>query len=165
MDASVSLMVQQKFDEYEKKMERKLNDLVERVEKREKLVTEPFEKIGSKYYYIDDKIELNWYDAVSKCTRLGGHLVSLVNEDEFNLIVKKLKKTYYWIDINDLGKEGEYISLSTGRNPKFLKWMKGEPNNIQHDEYCVELKLWNGVYAMNDDRCRKLNYYICEKTL
>lgn len=166
MDASVSLMMQQKFDEYEKEMERKLNDLVsERVERKEKLIAEPFEKIGSKYYYIDEILALNWFDAVNQCTRLGGHLASLVTEDELKVISQKLKKPFYWIDVNDLGKEGEYVSLRSGRNPKFLKWMSGEPNNARNEEDCVELRRYNVVYAMNDDACGKSKNYICEKTL
>ncbi|KAL7739788.1 hypothetical protein ACLKA6_018034 [Drosophila palustris] len=124
----------------------------------------PFEKIGSKYYYIEHNSGINWYAAAHKCHELGGHLVNLQNLSELVAVSAKLKNRFYWIDINDLAKEGEYNSLTTGLRAKFLKWYTpGEPNNMNKIEHCVQLREVNKDYTMNDVHCGDLCNFICEK--
>ncbi|KAL7739786.1 hypothetical protein ACLKA6_018032 [Drosophila palustris] len=60
------------------------------------------------------------------------------------------EKSYdgYWIDINDLGTEGVFLSATTGVRPNYFHWHKGEPNNAGKIEDCVS---YNKNYMMNDD--------------
>jgi len=74
----------------------------------------------------------------------------------------KLKNKYYWIDINDLAKEGEYNSLTTGLRAPFVKWHPNEPNN-ENIENCVMLKEWDEDIAMNDAPCCTDFNFICER--
>ncbi|KRF81270.1 uncharacterized protein Dvir_GJ26792 [Drosophila virilis] len=121
-----------------------------------------FEKIGSKYYYIGDNEELNWFAAAAKCIKLGGHLASVQNQQEFNAIRAKLTKPGYWLDINDLAEEGKYMSSTTGEKAVFIRWDSINPNNQDNAENCVELGI-NHDYEMNDLTCLYRNNFICEK--
>lgn len=143
--------MQMKVDEFEQKAE---NSLM------------PFEKIGSKFYYIEHDIHLNWWDAGTLCARLGGHLASIQNEDELNAIIQKLSKWRYWLDINDLDKEGEFKSSTSNQIQTFFSWFPGEPRS-GGEEDCVHLETRNSdrVYAMNDMDCNFKSCFICEKTL
>jgi len=123
-----------------------------------------FRRIGWKYYYIDNVKAMNWFEAAHKCHELGGHLVTLHSQDELEALTLEFKQRFYWIDTNDLAKEGEYYSLTTGLRAPFLNWYSpGEPNNIKQNEHCVQLREVNGVYTMNDARCADHCYIICEK--
>ncbi|XP_060667114.1 accessory gland protein Acp29AB-like [Drosophila nasuta] len=152
---STNKMMEEKFASQDKKIDQKLGDLsnateeimeqiklqgkqveqqMEHLHKTEELKKQipgpPYQKIGSKYYYIEESEEVNWFRAVNKCLILGGHLVNFQNQDEFNAVKGKLQANQdYWIDLNDLAKEGEFISVATGQKPKFLNWHIYEPNN------------------------------------
>ncbi|XP_060660369.1 C-type lectin 37Db-like [Drosophila nasuta] len=124
----------------------------------------PFERIGSKYYYIEHDDEVNWFKAAHKCAELGGHLAHLQNEHDLEVLSGKLKHKYYWIDINDLANESEYISLTSGLKAPFLKWFSpGEPNDANSNEDCVQLREVDNIYTMNDISCYDKCNFICEK--
>ena len=42
----------------------------------------------------------------------------------------------------------------------WLNWNKGEPNDVNHNEDCVEFHTWDGHW--NDNRCDKANPSICK---
>ncbi|XP_060666922.1 C-type lectin domain family 4 member K-like [Drosophila nasuta] len=120
-------------------------------------------KIGSKYYHFETLEKVNWFEAVNKCLERGGHLTSIKNEDEFNGIKEKLQENEnYWIDINDLADEGEFISIATGRKPSYLNWHANEPNNQNNNEHCGDLWYKQKVHLMNDAKCDEKNLFICE---
>ncbi|XP_026839568.1 C-type lectin 37Db isoform X1 [Drosophila erecta] len=126
-----------------------------------------FQKIGAKYYHIENKERLNWYEAVSRCRSLNSNLISLQNQKEWEIITANLVHfKAYWVDINDEAAEGDYVSRFTGEKAPFLKWANGEPT-IQAGENCVEMEESFGFFyfvphSMNDVQCSKKNYFICE---
>ncbi|XP_033149848.1 uncharacterized protein LOC117134841 [Drosophila busckii] len=82
----------------------------------------PFQKLGNKYYYIEESQKMNWFAAMHRCHEFGSHLVHLESHNELNLVSAKLKSSNdYWVDMNDLSKEGEFISLTTGVKPEFQR--------------------------------------------
>ncbi|XP_062140923.1 accessory gland protein Acp29AB-like [Drosophila sulfurigaster albostrigata] len=148
-------------------LQQQLSRLSEKIQERLAKINDyfalPYKKIGSKYYYIEDTEKVNWFKAVSKCLALGGHLVSIKNEDEFNAIKEKLQANKnYWIDINDLAKEGEFISIATGQKPSYVNWHPNEPNNQNNNEHCGELWYKKEVHLMNDSKCGRKKLFICE---
>lgn len=141
----------------------KLSEQKSLIEKQTHVNRKPFQKIGSKYYYIEEKHPLNWFGAAHKCQEFGAHLISLDDQRELNAINSKLNSANaYWIDINDLSEEGIFLSLTTGLRAKFLNWRTGEPNNADRSEHCVYLF---GAYShMNDFKCSSPKYFICESS-
>ncbi|EDW03513.1 GH10464 [Drosophila grimshawi] len=127
-----------------------------------KSVSKPFQKIGSNYYYIEKNTHMNWFAAAHKCTDYGGHLLSLDNEEEWSALKPHLdfSKSFYWVDINDLAKEGQYISLTTGRPAQYIPWKPNEPNNVG-GEHCARLEN-NKQFPLNDLRCYDMAFFICE---
>ncbi|KAH8352065.1 hypothetical protein KR084_001570, partial [Drosophila pseudotakahashii] len=126
---------------------------------------ENFERIGEKYYHIENNVELDWLEAREKCMEWRAHLVSLKNGDEWSVLTDHLSpEKNYWVDVHDLFKEGEYISDSTSQKADFLKWDYREPNNLLTTdvrEDCVELRSDYHHY-MNDINCAQKNHFICE---
>lgn len=121
----------------------------------------PFQKIGSKYYYIEQQQKINWFGAVHRCSEFGGHLISLDSQSELDAIIPHLDaKRFYWIDVNNLSEKEVYRSLTTGVRSKFLNWKRNEPNNARGNENCVHLQDSN--FVMNDNTCGDLFYFICE---
>ncbi|XP_033236804.1 accessory gland protein Acp29AB-like isoform X1 [Drosophila pseudoobscura] len=122
-----------------------------------------FEKIGSKYYYIENEITTNWRDALHKCGEIEAHLVSLQSEDEMKVLRRKLDKNKrYWTDLNDLKTEGEFISATTGLKGTFFHWQEPEPNDMENSEDCVEIRTFSDKDWMNDQSCFERIYFICE---
>ncbi|XP_062141804.1 uncharacterized protein LOC133849723 [Drosophila sulfurigaster albostrigata] len=78
------------FKLQDEKVDQKLQNLQKLIEERKQKVGPSFQKIGSKYYYIEESEEINWMGAVNKCLTLGGHLISIENLDEFNAIKKEI---------------------------------------------------------------------------
>ncbi|XP_034669497.1 CD209 antigen-like protein E [Drosophila subobscura] len=142
------------------KLEQQLASVQETISKLKPKVFEPFKKIDSKYYYIEHENKKTWHGALKKCLEMGAQLASVQNENEMKALRSRLKPHQkYWIDLNDLDKEGEFISATTGVKGTFFHWYKGEPNNFANSEDCVDLTF---EYAMSDRSCDQTHYFICE---
>lgn len=129
---------------------------------------EIFKKLGSKYYYIEEYHKMNWFAAGYRCQELGGHLASVQNEHDFNVLTEQLRKSQkpYWIDVNDLSHEGIFLSHTTGRLASYLNWFPtNNPDNARGNENCVHLWYINPRYGMNDVICTNLYHFICEKEM
>ena len=90
--------------------------------------------------YTLTSLETNWTDAEAEAVLLGGHLVTINNEQEQNFLVS----TYlsgndattkrYWIGLNDQAIEGTFIWAS-GQPVTYTNWHPGEPNNQNNEDY------------------------------
>lgn len=124
-----------------------------------------FQMIGEKYYYIENKDKLNWFDARAECSIMNSHLVSLQNVDEWNAIRAHLDPfESYWVDIKESRSEANFLSETTPNKPPLLMWYTSEPNNLAtsiSNEDCVELRSQYNHF-MNDISCYNENYYVCE---
>ncbi|XP_016956571.1 accessory gland protein Acp29AB [Drosophila biarmipes] len=118
-----------------------------------------FEKIGSRYFYIEKYVRQDWFDAWQKCREIGGHLAFPQNEAELHLIYKKLEPRWYWIDLSDLVDVHKWRSLLTGQDAPFpLVWNPGEPKKNGSQERCV-FAYANKLSTVHCDyRC----LYICQ---
>ncbi|KPU74032.1 uncharacterized protein Dana_GF15884 [Drosophila ananassae] len=117
-----------------------------------------FVKIGTRYFYIEKSIKLNWFGASHFCRRMGGDLATIENEMEQSLLRIKLTKSPYWIGITDLEQENVFVSAATGKRAPFLKWAPNEPNNDNNQD-CVTLKSYQD---MDDNWCTRELYFVCQ---
>ncbi|KAH8410104.1 hypothetical protein KR009_006067, partial [Drosophila setifemur] len=142
-------------------LQEKLTKLENRLDEKQR-IPQKFEKIGEKYYYIEDEKVQNWFSAEMSCRRMGGHLASIHSDEELDAIKRKLLYDRYWIDINHLSEEGNYLSATSTFAAPFLKWANNEPNNHNGNEHCVELSSYTG-FLMNDVPCNTMKaYFICQ---
>jgi len=116
-----------------------------------------FKKYGSKFYYKEN-VGRNWFDAVNVCRKMGGQMASINSIQDLNAVNEAVDQGYsYWIDINDLAKNGEYVSLATGNQAPFLPWLSGYPISTTASS-CICLDRTK----MHNTDCLNIAYFICE---
>ncbi|KAH8412725.1 hypothetical protein KR009_004917, partial [Drosophila setifemur] len=117
-----------------------------------------FQKFGSRSFYLEHNLWLNWTDSAKTCRQMGGQLASIDNEEELAAITGRLNKQCYWLGINDLATEGDYVLGNSEKVAPFLKWEAGQPNNQGNNEDCIIL--FGGF--MFDTNCDKTFNFICQ---
>jgi len=123
------------------------------------MINRKFEKIGSRYFYIEKYIKEDWFDSAQKCREMGGHLALPQNETELHLIYKKLQYGFHWIDLSDLVDVHKWRSLLTGQDAPFpLIWNAGEPKKNGSQERCV----FTYQNKLSTHRCDFRCFYICQ---
>lgn len=72
-----------------------------------------------------------------------------------------------WIDAVDLGKEGQWMWFSSGRNVSSSVEVhcSSGPNNYKSMEHCVLLSWHIGVNKVGDMNCHGLLFSLCEKII
>lgn len=99
------------------------------------------------------------------CNNLGAELLELQRKAEEDWIDLQCRVRGYafgvWLGLSDLQNEGQFVTLSDARRPRYSNWIKGEPNNLRENEHCA--MYWSLKKGWNDSPCTvKLNY-VCKK--
>ncbi|KAM9785504.1 galactose-specific lectin nattectin-like [Neosynchiropus ocellatus] len=111
-------------------------------------------------YYASPK---EWSDAETTCLREGGNLVSFSNQEEYDFILKLIRRssggnTRIWAGAQDATKNGVWL-WSNGSKMTFKKWGPRQPDNARGREHCMELN-WNG--QPNDHVCNIKKPFMCK---
>ena len=103
--------------------------------------------------YIEN---VSWTAAKQKCEELGGHLVVINDEAEFNRVTSIAEAngvTYVWIGCSRV--DGE-LTWVTGEEVDFYRWGSGEPSGYDSGDHVAEdyVLLWKpgNSWAYNDSR-------------
>ncbi|KAH8263522.1 hypothetical protein KR044_010222, partial [Drosophila immigrans] len=126
----------------------------------------PFAKVGRKYLYVDDENPVNWFGAVEKCRRIGGHLINLQSTEDLERMQNGLNKSFdYWTDLNNLVDWRIFYSLTTGSKGNLLN----DPSDNQRakDNLCGILRYDNidKTFKLGTLKCSsKTGLPICETT-
>ncbi|KAH8282133.1 hypothetical protein KR054_005732, partial [Drosophila jambulina] len=124
-----------------------------------KMILQNFNKIGSKYFYVEHNLKRNWESSITTCSQMGGHLASIDDASEFDAIVANLKSgVSYRVDINDLAEKGQFMSNTSGKKAAFLKWKRGEPRYDHELQRCVTIND-GGMWV---DSCKNDMLFICQ---
>ena len=101
---------------------------------------------------------IGWTMAAAKCSKLGGHLVIINDEEEFNEVVKLAEDaglTYVWIGCHRVGGVEKWEDGSD-LTDHYVSWSRGEPTYVDRNDQVAEdyIMLWNngGTWAYNDNR-------------
>jgi hypothetical protein len=105
-----------------------------------------------------------WTEARSHCKSLGGYLVTVTSKEEqkflFNQILRYSKKDI-WAGATDKDEAGNWKWI-TGEKFDYTNWKRGEPNNENGIEDCLEFR-WRAFFKWNDvPSSAKRNWFICE---
>lgn len=65
-----------------------------------------------------------------------------------------------WLGVSDIKKEGQFLSLSDARKPRYSNWLGGEPNNAQNEDCVIYSTSKDG---WNDWFCTEKAHFVCEK--
>ena len=112
-------------------------------------------------YKIYNYSGYNHKQQVNYCEALGGHMATLENQRENDIVAFLLrysKVEQAMIGANDVGKEGSF-EWADGRPIQFSQWNNGEPNNSSSKEHYVEF-YHNGGWNDVSDGARTA--FICE---
>ncbi|XP_055998492.1 lectin BRA-3-like [Ostrea edulis] len=113
-------------------------------------------------------------DALILCEMLGVQYrrpASIATIDSANTqkylanLIRHSGSTAYYIGVNDIVNEGEFVWISSGQNATYLNWGPDQPNNRWGNENCVVIRYDPGQgfdMTWSDDPCTDLNTYICE---
>ncbi|XP_067915868.1 regenerating islet-derived protein 4-like [Heterodontus francisci] len=111
--------------------------------------------------------QLTWAQAENDCMSYGngGHLASIHNNREADIIANNLsafpKEADVWIGGHD-PQENRRWKWTDGSMFNYKSWASFEPNNVDNQEYCMELEQRYGFQRWNDVPCNTKNYYICK---
>ncbi|XP_059222708.1 uncharacterized protein LOC106084839 isoform X3 [Stomoxys calcitrans] len=141
------------------------------------------------------ELTMSWHEGEKHCSKLGGHLVSIRNEQQQQTINELLIKSpgykdenAYWVGGSDKSYEGDF-RWSDGLLFQYTNWF---PGWSQHGHYnkqpnddglssqdCIELRRYfrtppgiqssrspvTNRYMWNDRDCSANNYLICERAM
>ncbi|XP_043949991.1 accessory gland protein Acp29AB-like [Drosophila biarmipes] len=119
-----------------------------------------FELIGSRYFYFERNIKLNWYGAASRCREMGGHLATFKDREELLLVKSKksLSSERFWTGINCLSRQDDHVSVASGRAASFFNWASDEPDS-RWNVRCICI---NNDYEMIYYYCSTEYKFICQ---
>ena len=116
------------------------------------------------YYAILDGAK-TYDDAVKKCSRLGGYLCMIDNEDENTAVYQYMQSRGYdsaYFGYSDQDTEGSWIWSLTGAPGEYTKWDEGEPNGDINENYGMFYS-GSSEYCWNDGTWGGENSaFICE---
>ena len=113
---------------------------------------------------------MNWRQAFGHCAQLGGHLVVIDDEQEFNFTRALLSayaaregvtNAYAWFDGTDYVIEGRWFCPSKQALCPYLGWASDQPNNHGGNEHCLGTQL-NIAGGLNDGLCSYHDFPVCE---
>ncbi|XP_065365478.1 uncharacterized protein LOC135958499 [Calliphora vicina] len=141
------------------------------------------------------EMSMTWHEAEKHCSKLGGHLVSVRNEQQQQAINELLlnspgytDQNAYWVGGSDKSYEGDF-RWSDGLTFQYTNWF---PGWSQHGHYnkqpnddglssqdCIELRRYfrtppgvqtsrsplTNKYMWNDRDCSANNFLICERAM
>lgn len=92
-----------------------------------------------------------WSDAKAYCEIQGGHLATVVSQEEYDQITAKADETgcvVLWLGAERMG-DGEFAWV-TGEEFSFDVWASGEPNNDGGNENYLGMMKIQGIWSMYD---------------
>lgn len=121
--------------------------------------------------YYAEMSHMTFIEAAENCKQLFGvssHLAEPMNKTENDAMYHAWINNYFknghngspkvWIGITDIFTEGTFVYQSTNKSVGFEAWSKGNPDNFNDNEDCVDISwgLWN------DSGCHQKFSSICQ---
>ncbi|XP_031442016.1 asialoglycoprotein receptor 1-like [Clupea harengus] len=126
--------------------------------------------------YLFSSTNKTWSQSRDHCITLGGHLVIVNNQEEQSFLSQSAIEDFYWIGLNDLETEGQWIWVdSTPLNETgAVFWLKrsdkpdepDEPDNWMGENSSGEdCGVVSKIGEWFDNSCNKLFTFVCERPL
>ncbi|CAB1458184.1 unnamed protein product [Pleuronectes platessa] len=116
----------------------------------------------SSFYFISSDTK-SWGDSRDDCLQKGADLV-IINSKEENEFTRQFRRSF-WIGLTDTETEGTWKWVDgTLLSTTTSYWYPGEPNPKYYpDENCGEARYNYDENNWNDNNCKRLYFWICEK--
>ncbi|XP_022095913.1 asialoglycoprotein receptor 2-like [Acanthaster planci] len=105
--------------------------------------------------------ELTWFEAKDECVQMGGVLVVPQSDEETGFLLL-LTQSDFWVNCNDLRKEGTWVCLDGVDEVEYRNWEVRnylQPDNYGGNENCAEVYSVFGTW--NDLPCEMKLLAIC----
>ncbi|XP_062596421.1 hepatic lectin-like [Saccostrea cucullata] len=111
-----------------------------------------------------------------ECKQFGAKLVEIETKEENDFLKQRIsiyddeslsyhEYKKFWIGGTDRNREGSFFWASTGSSLTFTDWDRGEPNDEDSVEDCIEISTFQTrTGTWNDNNCALKYHYICEKS-
>ncbi|XP_044748047.1 C-type lectin 37Db-like [Coccinella septempunctata] len=129
----------------------------------------PLVDLGGNSYYFGIYFKANIFKAMQFCRHHGMDLLSIESREEnteiMNYIISYFNHIeHFWTSGSDLGEEGQFVWLSTGKPFNYTYWASPQPDNDRNMENCLGFwKIGDKTYIWNDMPCTDNFHFICEK--
>ncbi|XP_078365439.1 uncharacterized protein LOC144649742 [Oculina patagonica] len=115
------------------------------------------------YCYFTSSVCASWLAAVSNCSTMGSHLVTVHNQEENVYIQHRHNGERSWIGLNDRSVEGSFV-WTNREISRFRFWASKQPNNFKNQD-CVHTLGAKGGYTWNDVSCNNCYNFTCFKVI
>ncbi|CAH3173842.1 unnamed protein product [Porites lobata] len=115
------------------------------------------------YCYLTSTVCAPWVTAVSNCSAMNSHLVTVHNQEENVYIQHRHNGERSWIGLNDRSVEGSFV-WTNKEIIRFHYWAPQQPNNLKNED-CVHALGAEHGYTWNDVSCDKCYNYTCVKEI
>jgi len=114
-------------------------------------------------YYISNDFTLSWTEANDFCNLAGGHMVTISNQEENDLVLNIQdsfsSKPHIWIGFTDETSEGNYVWV-TSESITFTNWHPGQPSNEgPDDDYTIIHSTNHGLPGSWGSQFNSVNRY------
>ena len=113
------------------------------------------------YCYLTSSVCAPWVTAVSNCSMMNSHLVTVHNQEENVYIQHRHNGERSWIGLNDRRVEGSFV-WTNKEISSFQFWAPQQPNNLKNED-CVHTLGAKDGYSWNDVSCDNCYNYTCVK--
>lgn len=118
--------------------------------------------------YLFKKDLVTWYEARQTCQKEGGYLASMSSKAEtvrvllnIHPLITTMSMRQWWLGLSLNKKIAKWKwEDGTDLQTTVIAWKPGEPNNSLRKEECGEMDI---AGKLNDQKCDKLNPFICEQ--
>ncbi|XP_052691257.1 perlucin-like protein isoform X2 [Crassostrea angulata] len=139
------------------KIQLSINDIWKR--KPEAIVCkEGWKRYNGHCYHLFSK-KMNWFQAQVFCRNQKTTLLQINDANEHNWLTKNFPIVGYWIDFTDIGTEGKWVTLSTGKS-EYTRWHSGQPDNSGGKQHCAYNNYVKGSW--DDVSCKTAIQVVCE---
>ena len=115
------------------------------------------------FIFCDDPVA--WSKARLKCRALGGDL-AILDDGELSRWAwahgREVRDASWWAGKSDLEIEGEWRWVD-GTRGEYDGWGRGQPDDWEGREDCLELPSWDRGGRWNDADCATESPYVCER--
>ncbi|XP_067008994.2 hemolymph lipopolysaccharide-binding protein [Anabrus simplex] len=127
---------------------------------------EGYRKYRDLGFYKIHTTSVNWNVARQTCENENAYLVVINSQEELELIGYMMQSQNIeevHAGFNDLVTEGEfYTTYGQPLSSTYIQWNDGEPNNLNGDENCGNVKLRDNKPGLNDLACGQTRSFVCE---
>ncbi|GMR41647.1 hypothetical protein PMAYCL1PPCAC_11842 [Pristionchus mayeri] len=150
-----------KFDEKMASYQVQIEMEMKKINKEVRMIKLKVHRRANHEYILSDERE-SWYTASEICTQWGGHLVTIKDSRENSFVAGFIPLgESAWIGLNDIQRENDFVNAN-GEKTTYRKWEDGQPDNLYHNENCVEM-MGGGEGRWRDSLCLLTKRFVCRR--